>query len=84
MQFIDGRTLAQVIADLRGATADRKQKSGAAGPPACDPLMDTALRARQSTVNVRPVLTFGAEASARAPAFFRMAARLGIQAAEAL
>jgi tetratricopeptide (TPR) repeat protein len=64
MQFIEGRTLADVIAELRGA---------AAGGPAAAPAADTL-----------PAAGLLTERSARGPGFFRAAARLGVQAAEAL
>jgi serine/threonine protein kinase len=79
MQFIDGQSLAEAIADLRRAaggerTASPGPESGGgreAGPPV------DATPTRPST----PLVT---QHSARSPAFFRSVARLGLQAAAAL
>jgi serine/threonine protein kinase/WD40 repeat protein/tetratricopeptide (TPR) repeat protein len=101
MQLVEGRSLAEVIAELRRpgaegpapgrgvgagladellgldglATAPRTPDPQPTGPytPAEGPAADTAPRAAPST-----------ERSLRSPAFFRTAARLGAQAAEAL
>jgi serine/threonine protein kinase len=76
MQFIDGRTLAALIAERRPA-AGRDTTDSDPGPrpagakPAAAP--DTAPRAAGGT-----------EQSARDPEHFRTVARLGVQAAEAL
>jgi serine/threonine protein kinase len=79
MQFIDGQSLAEVLADIRRAAGeDRAKTAGAeswsgreAGPTAGNAL-------------TRPVTPLVTEHSARSPAFFRTAARLGAQAAAAL
>jgi serine/threonine protein kinase/Flp pilus assembly protein TadD len=107
MQFIEGQTLAAVIADLRAqaqpgrgggeqpparlseaanrlltgpwvpaerpAAEDGAAAPGEAAAPASPPAPSTAARAALST-----------ERSIRSPAFFRAAAQLGVQAAEAL
>jgi serine/threonine protein kinase len=73
MQFIDGQSLAEVIADLRGAASPGPGSGSGRGeaPPA------DAAPTRPST----PLVT---QHSARSPAFFRAVARLGLQAAAAL
>jgi serine/threonine protein kinase len=79
MQLIDGRTLAAVIHDLRGAQqrgdqADLDRTSPyTPAPAAAAGAPDTPLGQVLST-----------ERSRRGPAFFRAVARLGVQAAEAL
>jgi tetratricopeptide (TPR) repeat protein len=71
MQFIDGQTLAALIADRR-RTAGR-DAAGSAPAAASRPAPDTAPRAAGRT-----------ERSANDPAHFRTVARLGVQAAEGL
>jgi serine/threonine protein kinase len=79
MQFIDGQSLAEVLAEMRRATGDdRGNTAGAesesgreAGPPA-------------DATRTRPITPLVTERSAGSPAFFRTAARLGAQAAAAL
>jgi serine/threonine protein kinase/Flp pilus assembly protein TadD len=81
MQFIEGRDLASVIAQLRAQEAGRKVPDpqtaetvdAAAGQPAALPAVDT-----------RPLAGLLTENSTRSPEYFRTVARLGIQAAEAL
>jgi serine/threonine protein kinase/WD40 repeat protein len=66
MQFIDGQTLAALIADLR-------QMAGLEAPAP-----------RVAETATPPVAALTTERSANNPAFFRTAARLAMQAAEAL
>jgi serine/threonine protein kinase/Flp pilus assembly protein TadD len=87
MQFIEGRTLAEVIGDLRSASASGGAPSSgprpsrdaappeapAAGAPEGGPAPDTL-----------PIAGRATERSTRGPSFFRAVARLGQQAAEAL
>jgi eukaryotic-like serine/threonine-protein kinase len=73
MQFIEGQTLATVIAELR---------QGGPGNPAGAALAPTGPYA--SATATPPAAALSTERSAREPAFFRKAAQLGIQAAEAL
>jgi serine/threonine protein kinase/Flp pilus assembly protein TadD len=74
MQFIEGRTLAEVIGELRSASAGGTP-AGALAPSGPDgvPLPSTLVLAGLST-----------ERSTRTQEFFRTVARLGVQAAEAL
>ncbi len=74
MQFVDGQTLAELIAELR-RTAGAKAPADpeATGPHTPCPGGETAAIAALST-----------ERSTRSPAFFRSVAELGRQAAEAL
>jgi tetratricopeptide (TPR) repeat protein len=79
MQFIDGQSLAEVLAVLRRATDDDRTDSVGAefeSGREAGPLANAA--------PARPITPLVTEHSARSPAFFRTAARLGAQAAEAL
>jgi WD40 repeat protein/serine/threonine protein kinase len=72
MQFIEGRTLAAVIHDLRqrgGLQAGNSVPSTGYAVPAAD---------------TGPRAAFSTELGAKSPAFFRTVANLGIQAAQAL
>jgi len=69
MQFIEGRTLADVIAELRRTRGPSASESCAAGNPSA------------ATPPVAALSTLG---SMKGEAYFRTAARLGIEAAEAL
>jgi tetratricopeptide (TPR) repeat protein len=73
MQFIEGRTLAAVIDELRGP----------ARPPAPDAGPDGPHRPEGENATP-PVAGLSTERSRRSPAHFQMVARLGVQAAEAL
>jgi WD40 repeat protein/serine/threonine protein kinase len=98
MQFIEGQTLAQVIADLRLQIADLKNGAGAdfmpspslqqvapTGPYTPEAVQQSPSRDLQSAIAVTtPKAGISTERSTRSPAFFRTAAQLGIQAAEAL
>jgi serine/threonine protein kinase len=79
MQFIDGQSLAEVLADLRHAAGPDHAVSpcpqSVSGPEA-NPPADAA--------PTRPSAPLVTEHSARSPAFFRAVARLGLQAAAAL
>jgi tetratricopeptide (TPR) repeat protein len=66
MQYIEGRNLAEVITQLRGA----------AGEP-MEPVPSSA-------IDTRSIVGFSTEGAAKSREYFRAAARLGIQAAEAL
>jgi serine/threonine protein kinase/tetratricopeptide (TPR) repeat protein len=73
MQFIDGQTLAEVIADLRLPIADCRLEE------------QSAIGNRQSAIDrTPPVAALSTERSTRGAAYVRAVARLGIQAAEAL
>jgi serine/threonine protein kinase len=72
MQFIDGRTLAAVIADLRAAAQERRKNSQTPG------MRETPVGFGNSTLDM--ISSF----AVRPSEFFRAVARWGIQAAEAL
>jgi WD40 repeat protein/serine/threonine protein kinase len=88
MQFIEGQTLAQVIADLRlqiadcGIAANRPQKllSGTATKDAQPALCNL----QSAMATTAPVAALSTERSTQSPGFFRRVAHLGVQAAEAL
>src|SRR3989440_631642 len=74
MQFIDGQTLAAVISERRAlALPDRGEKPGSLPGDATGPYVATP-----------PVAALSTERPAGDRAFFRAAARFGVQAAEAL
>jgi serine/threonine protein kinase/Flp pilus assembly protein TadD len=74
MQFIDGQTLATLIAELRQTSGSKPPtEAEATGPYTPCPGGDTAA-----------VATLSTERSTRSPAYFRSVAELGRQAAEAL
>jgi eukaryotic-like serine/threonine-protein kinase len=78
MQFIDGRTLAQAI-------AERRQREAELSPPVRPGSPDPAGSADRMSLPPRERHTAGsATPSSRSREFFRMVAALGIQAAEAL
>jgi serine/threonine protein kinase len=85
MQFIDGQTLAEVIADLRSQGPDLKKESGdfvTTGPYHAD--RQTAVPDLKSAVTEPTVTALSTERSIRSPAYFRTVAQLGVHAAEAL
>jgi tetratricopeptide (TPR) repeat protein len=91
MQYIDGQTLAQMIAHLRRQVGDSPNEETASGPcPPPTPPEATAPYAplpradRSLTPTPGRAGTFSTEHSARDPTFFRTVASLGIQAAQAL
>ena len=91
MQFIEGQTLAQVIADLRLQSADSGKKGGAEPPEAAPTgpyrvglVQQSAISDQQSAIVTTPKAGLSTERSTRRPAFFRAIADLGVQAARAL
>jgi WD40 repeat protein/serine/threonine protein kinase len=88
MQFIEGQTLAQLIADLRLQIADcgkapNRPQELLSGPPTKD--AQPALCNQQSGMaTTAPVAVLSTERSTKSPAFFRTVAHLGVQVAEAL
>jgi serine/threonine protein kinase/Tfp pilus assembly protein PilF len=79
MQFIEGQTVAELIAQLRVSHEDRKgQPDHAAVRP------DVAGQPPTEAVPTPPVAGLSTERSYRTPAFFRSVAEMGCQAAEAL
>jgi serine/threonine protein kinase len=79
MQFIDGQTVAALICELRQLAG----LEGAVTPSAAALAGDSA-RPAAPELNTPPVAVLSTEASTRSPDFCRTAARLGLQAAEAL
>jgi serine/threonine protein kinase/Tfp pilus assembly protein PilF len=91
MQYIDGQTLAQMIAHLRRQVGDSPNEETASGPcPPATPPEATAPYAPlpRADRSLMPTPgragTFSTEYSARDPTFFRTVASLGIQAGQAL
>jgi Flp pilus assembly protein TadD/serine/threonine protein kinase len=77
MQYVEGQTLAALIADLRRHSDRPGQQSPAATGPYVPP-------AEPAAAATQPVAGLSTAHSHREPAFFRAAAQLAIQAAEAL
>jgi tetratricopeptide (TPR) repeat protein/serine/threonine protein kinase len=93
MQFIDGQTLAKVIADLRLQLADFNKQplaslpDGAAptGPYSPEAACQSAIRHPQSAIgSTSPVALLSTEGGLRGREYYRAVAGLGVQAAEAL
>jgi tetratricopeptide (TPR) repeat protein len=85
MQYIEGQTLAQVIADLRLQKADLHKGKMQALPPNPDKLDSEGPIGNLQSANCNPTMVaLTTERSARSPGYFRAVARLGVQAAEAL
>src|SRR5260370_16041710 len=85
MQFIDGQSLAQVIADLRGQSAHLPGQAGAAvadGPNGSAGARERS--ATPSTLGNPTAVALTTERSARGSAYIRASAPLGRQAAGAL
>jgi hypothetical protein len=74
MQFIDGQTLAALIAELRGATGSKE----------CAEVEPTGPYTPSGGGETAAVAALSTEHSTRSPAFFRAVAELGRQAAEGL
>jgi hypothetical protein len=84
MQYIEGQTLAQVIADLRLQIADL-HNGGEVIEERPGPISKSAICNLQSAiVPTHPVAGLSTEHSIQSAAYFRTLANLGIQAAEAL
>jgi eukaryotic-like serine/threonine-protein kinase len=85
MQFIEGQSLAQVIADLRLHTANAPHKTNgsvATGPYTSAP--DSESCQPQSAVRNPTAAALTTEHDSKSPAFFRTVATLGVQAARGL
>jgi serine/threonine protein kinase/Flp pilus assembly protein TadD len=86
MQYIEGQSLAQVIAELRRSMRDPEtacKRSAAVGEATADAASGHRVQKQErETINLSAGLS--TNRSIRNPAFFRTAARLGVQAAEAL
>ncbi|MFI5259249.1 MAG: tetratricopeptide repeat protein [Candidatus Limnocylindrales bacterium] len=87
MQFIEGQSLAEVIAELRQALhgqGDQPASSAPAIPTGRnDPTEDVAPVAA-AKIATTAVTNFSTEHSIKSPSFFRKMAKLGVQAAEGL
>jgi tetratricopeptide (TPR) repeat protein/serine/threonine protein kinase len=86
MQFIEGQTLAQMIADSRSRIPDSKKPSGS-GPDNSPPTRAYSPEAGQLQSAITPTPPVAAISTQRGPldrTYFRRVAELGIQAAEAL
>ncbi len=77
MQFIEGQTLAALIADLR-------QRGGRLALPEAQPTTPHVPGQPEPSADTAPRAAASTERAPRAPAHFRRMAELGIQAAEAL
>jgi eukaryotic-like serine/threonine-protein kinase len=84
MQLIRGRTLADLIAELRVRQGERAAKEIVALASDRAPMIDSATSASPSTKPDKQARLSTAADSRQAREFYRTAARLGIEAAEAL
>jgi serine/threonine protein kinase/Flp pilus assembly protein TadD len=95
MQYVEGQTLAALIAELRqragrdpaakgDAAAPRSAPTRTADPQRTDPYCPQAAPTRAGDTTVGPGTPRSDERLLRSAEFFRMVAELGIQAAEAL
>jgi serine/threonine protein kinase/Tfp pilus assembly protein PilF len=93
MQFIDGQTLARVIAELRSQSADATKGAETARAPLAPPTGAATDSTEPylpqpdrppAVAYTAPKAGLSTEGSAHGRAFIRMAAQLGVQAAEAL
>jgi serine/threonine protein kinase/Tfp pilus assembly protein PilF len=91
MQFVEGQTLAQVIADLKkeagpdSMPSPLQPEAAPTGPYTPEPVQQSAICNLQSAIAVTtPKVGVPKESSVSNPAFFRTVAKLGVQAAEAL
>jgi serine/threonine protein kinase/Flp pilus assembly protein TadD len=84
MQFIEGQTLAQVIADLHDIeTPSVKSEPSVSAKSAGEPTV-AGTSAAQAGIQTPPIACLSTQKSTHGRAFFHAIARLGIQAAEAL
>jgi eukaryotic-like serine/threonine-protein kinase len=88
MQYIEGQTLAAVIAELRLPSARGLQSeprpSGSGAGVSDETTVHPPLPDGRGSEPTPPVAALSTQGSTRSPAFFRMAAQLSVQAAEAL
>jgi serine/threonine protein kinase len=84
MQFIEGQTLAAVIQDLRRLEGRDSKDEPAAVPQVTGPYTPSPPGPEAPPVQPPTQAALTTERSAKNPAFFRKAAQLGVQAAEAL
>jgi tetratricopeptide (TPR) repeat protein len=88
MQYVEGQTLAQVIADLRLQIADVNNpvglQSGEDSPTGPYAPQSLTCDRQSATTLTPPVASLSTQRSTHGPKFFRSVAELGIQAAEAL
>jgi serine/threonine protein kinase len=86
MQYIEGHSLADVIAELRRASEPRpsEPRPSGRGEPAELTTPQAPLPNGQSSDSTKPIAAISTSHSAKDPGYFRTVAELGIQAAEAL
>jgi serine/threonine protein kinase len=89
MQFIDGHTLAEVIAELRLQAGLRTSKETQTGAPSPEPeltgpYLPTSSEPETAPASTAPRAQLSTETSVQSSAYFRSVAQLGVQAAEAL
>jgi WD40 repeat protein/serine/threonine protein kinase len=95
MQYVDGQTLAEIIAEkrreVRGQRSEVGEESVVSGqlsvaktPPATDHGLLTTDHSSKSAIDTRPVAAISTQHSTDSKEFFQSVAKLGIQAAEAL
>src|SRR5262249_35963295 len=91
MQYIEGHSLAEVIAELRGQTGDTATKPQPSSGPHIEATVDAPAgqviapdSAPSALRRTKPIAALSTVRSARDVAYFRAVAKLGIQAAEAL
>jgi serine/threonine protein kinase len=89
MQFIDGRSLAQVITDLAKSTQGRAEQPGQPATPDCQPASPVSPSQCYDLpsavpLDTTPVAALSTERSIKSATFFRAVVKLGVQAALAL
>jgi non-specific serine/threonine protein kinase/serine/threonine-protein kinase len=91
MQFIEGHSLADVIAELRGQTGDAATKPQPSPSPPVEATVDAPAgqlippdSANGAVLQTKPIAALSTVRSVNDAAYFRAVAELGIQAAEAL
>ncbi len=84
MQYVEGQTLADVIATLQKESAVSRQRLVANRPPATDEEQRTPGNSSPSQSDTSPIAAITTHHGTDSRRFFQSAARLGIQAAEAL
>jgi serine/threonine protein kinase/Flp pilus assembly protein TadD len=91
MQYIEGHSLAEVIAELRGQTGDAATKPQPSPSPQVEATVDAGAgqvispdSATSAVRQTKPIAALSTVRSAKDATYFRTVAELGIQAAEAL
>jgi serine/threonine protein kinase len=83
MQYVEGQTLAALIAELRRLAGRETESTQSAPSPVAEPTGPYVPGALPSSSTPQPA-ALTTESSVKDPDFFRTVARLGVQAAEAL